>query len=266
MPEPIKFDLVADIYDVYVTINLDLIFFLDETSSFEEEILELMCGTGRVSIPLLEAGKKLCCVDYSEKMLDVFKNKIVGKNYPVRLIQMDVTKLDLGKEFGLILLPSHSFSEILSSELQFKTLKVITGHLKPGGIFICTLQNPTARLQTVDGKTRQLGEFIFHDNKKMIVSYSNKYDPTSGIVSGFQQYEIYDNHNTIIDKRILDINFKLISDSEFKSFIKYLDLEIIDIYGDYSKNPFSELTSNFLIYKLKKQENLTRGKIYKCQI
>jgi SAM-dependent methyltransferase len=251
MTKPIEFDLVADLYDSYVNVNLDIPFFIDETSRFDEDILELMCGTGRVSIPLLESGKKLYCVDYSEKMLDVFRKKISGKNFPVKLIQNDVTLLNLDKEFGLIILPFHSLSEILSADLQFKALQCISKHLNPDGIFICTLQNPTTRLKTADGITRQLGEFILNDNKKMIVSYSNQYNPDTGIVSGFQLYEIYDNSNTLTDKRILEINFKSISDSEFKKLIKPLDLEIIKTYGDYSKNDFIERTSNFLIYKLK---------------
>jgi SAM-dependent methyltransferase len=252
MINPIKFDLVADLYDSYVTANLDLQFFLNETTNFDDEILELMCGTGRVSIPLLQSGKKLCCVDYSEKMLEVFKKKIEDKNYPVRLIQMDVSKLELGKKFGLILLPFHSFSEILTSELQFKALKAISEHLKSDGIFICTLQNPVVRLKTADDVTRQLGEFKLKDDKRMIVSYSNKFNPNSGIVSGFQLYEIYDKSENLVDKRILDIKFKPISDSEFKDLIKPLDIEIIDRYGDYSQNPFFEKTSSYLIYKLKK--------------
>ena len=250
MEQPIKFDLVADLYDSYVTVNLDLPFFLEETSGFDGEILELMCGTGRVSIPLLESGKKLCCVDYSTKMLDAFKNKIHGKDYPVRLIKMDVTKLDLNKKFGLILLPFHSLSEIISSDLQFEALQRITKHLKPDGIFICTLQNPITRLKTADGITRQLGEFTLLDNNRMIVSYSNKYNPDNGIVSGFQLYEIFDNSNKLIDRRILPINFKPISDSEFKDLIKPLDLKIINLYGDYSKNDFIQQQSNFMIYKL----------------
>ena len=37
-----------------------------------------MCGTGRVSIPLLKAGRKMTCVDYSKGMLEhySFKKKI----------------------------------------------------------------------------------------------------------------------------------------------------------------------------------------------
>jgi len=253
MTESIKFDLVADLYDSYVNVNLDLKFFLNETSRFDDEILELMCGTGRVSLPLLESGKKLCCVDYSIKMLDIFRKKIEGKNYPVRLVQMDVTNLDLDREFGLILLPFHSFSEILSSDLQFKALKTINEHLKPEGHFICTLQNPKQRLKNCDGQTHLLGEYPLDKNKKMIVSYSNKFNPDTGIVSGFQLYEIYDAHGNLIDKRILDINFRPISDLEFSEFIRALDLEIINVYGDYSYSEFDNETSNFMIYKIRKK-------------
>ncbi|HWP96965.1 MAG TPA: hypothetical protein VN426_08940 [Syntrophomonadaceae bacterium] len=51
MKKTIEFDEVADIYDYYVTIDLDIQFYLQELKG-REEILELMCGTGRVSIPL----------------------------------------------------------------------------------------------------------------------------------------------------------------------------------------------------------------------
>lgn len=249
----INFDLVADLYDSYVKVNLDIPFFMEETSQFDDEILELMCGTGRVSIPLLDSGRKLCCIDYSEKMLDIFKSKIKDKDYPVGLIQMNVTNLESNKKFGLIILPFHSITEILSSDLQFKALKCISTHLKPHGIFICTLQNPTTMLRTSDGITRRLGEFYLDENKKMIISYSNQFNPDTGIVFGFQLYEIFDNTNTLTDKRILNINFKPISDSEFTSFIKPIGFEVINVYGDYSRNEFIEQSSEFLIYKLKKK-------------
>ena len=96
-PKPINFDFVADIYDLYVNVETDIPFFLKETEGFEEEILELMCGTGRVSIPLLEAGRKLVCVDYSRGMLDIFRSKISKKNYNVNLIEQDVAELNLLK-------------------------------------------------------------------------------------------------------------------------------------------------------------------------
>jgi ubiquinone/menaquinone biosynthesis C-methylase UbiE len=70
MKETIQFDKVADIYDCYVKADFDIPFFLKESEGFEGEILELMCGTGRVSIPLLDSGRKMTCIDYSYGSFD----------------------------------------------------------------------------------------------------------------------------------------------------------------------------------------------------
>jgi ubiquinone/menaquinone biosynthesis C-methylase UbiE len=59
MKNTINFDKVADIYDYYVNVDFDIPFFLKETEQQKGEILELMCGTGRISIQLLKAGRKI---------------------------------------------------------------------------------------------------------------------------------------------------------------------------------------------------------------
>ena len=66
---PTDYDRVADIYDVYVASDLDIGFYLEEAGKVRGKVLELMCGTGRVSVRLLEAGVDLTCVDASEEML-----------------------------------------------------------------------------------------------------------------------------------------------------------------------------------------------------
>ena len=55
------YSLIADLYDSYVQTALDTPFFLGETRNVKGEVLELMAGTGRVSIPLLEQGVRLTC-------------------------------------------------------------------------------------------------------------------------------------------------------------------------------------------------------------
>ncbi|MBN1181406.1 MAG: class I SAM-dependent methyltransferase [Bacteroidales bacterium] len=251
MKETIKFDKVADIYDFYVNVDFDIPFFLKETEGYKGEILELMCGTGRVSIPLLDSGRQMTCIDYSKGMLDSFEQKIRNKNYSINLVQMDVTNLDLNKKFGLILLPFHSITEILSTELQIQALQSISSHLDKNGTFILTLQNPKTRLKLADGILKVMGKFSIDKNKQMIISYMNQYDETNKIVSGFQFYEIFDSTNVMIEKRFLEINFKPISDAELREMIKAAGLEITEMFGDYAYGKFDIETSNFMIYKMK---------------
>jgi SAM-dependent methyltransferase len=253
MKGTINFDQVADIYDFYVRVDFDIPFWMRETEEFNGEILELMCGTGRVSIPLLESGRQMTCVDYSRGMLDVLERKIKGKNFPVSLVEMDVTKLNLNKKFGLIILPFHSITEIISTDLQIKALQAISLHLNNNGIFILTLQNPKTRLKTADGISRILGKFPMDHGKQMIISSMNQYSEADKIVSGFQCYEIFDSVNTLIEKRILEINFKPVTDYELRDMIKRVGLEIVEMFGDYSYSDFNEESSDFMIYKLQNE-------------
>lgn len=252
MEQTIQFDQVADIYDDYVNVNFDIPFFLKETENYNEKILELMCGTGRVSIPLLEAGRKLTCIDYSQGMLNAFTRKIEGKNYPVRLLHCDVTQLDLKEEFGLILLPFHSLSEILTADLQQRTLKTISEHLAENGTFICTLQNPETRLKLADSTVRFLGEFTSNAGNSISLFCMNHFDPETGLVSGFQEYIITDPSGKEPERRKLDIAFRPIPDKEFREMAKDSALKIVRMYGGYDYSPFDIETSNFMIYILRK--------------
>ncbi len=77
MEKNIDFGQVADIYDYYANADFDISFFKTLCKG-HKKILELMCGTGRISIPLAGEGHSLTCVDYSEEMLDIFRKKIGG--------------------------------------------------------------------------------------------------------------------------------------------------------------------------------------------
>lgn len=249
----IDFNKVADIYDSYVNIDFDIPFFEKETKNCNSEILELMCGTGRVSIPLLQAGRKMTCVDYSNMMLEKFRQKIKNNEYPVNIILEDVTELNLGKKYRMIILPFHSFSEILSTDLQLKALQTISNHLENDGVFILTLQNPFTRLKTADGSIRFMGKFPLRKNSYVIISYQNHYIMSKKLVTGYQFYEMYNSDNIMTEKRVLEINFKPIFDADFREILKATNLKIIDLYGDYNYGKFEEDTSNFMVYKLTKR-------------
>ncbi len=154
----------------------------------------------------------------------------------------------------MIILPFRSITEILSAELQIQALRSIASHLDQNGIFILTLQNPKTQLKLADGLLRILGKFPFDEDRQMIVSCMNQYNEKEKIVSGFQFYEIFDSANIMIEKRVLEINFKPISDSELRDMIRVAGLELTEMYGDYAYGSFDEDTSNFIICKMIKSD------------
>lgn len=150
---------IADTYDVFVRGEFDIPCFLQETKKANGTVLELMAGTGRVSLPLAEAGIDLLCLDFWAEMLALLRQKLEKQGLKAELQQADVTSFDLGRQFELIILPFHAFPEITGHDKQVAALKQIKAHLKEDGTFICTLHNPPVRRQSIDNQNRLAGRF-----------------------------------------------------------------------------------------------------------
>ena len=245
----IDYGFVADLYDAYVNTELDIPFYRRLCANYSGNVLELMCGTGRVSIPLIEAGVPLTCVDYSQEMLDVLKAKLENRSTPV--LCQDVCNLSIDRKFDLIFIPFHSIAEITNKDLRKKALKRIYEHLSDVGEFFCTLYNPSYRIKSVDGHIRCLGRFDINDEKTLIVTYYNSYNQPSNLVYGTQFYEIYDRQNKLVDKRFLSIEFSLITQDEFLDLCKETGFQVKHIYGDYEFGAFESdsMFMNFLLTK-----------------
>ena len=254
MAKSIEYAQIADLYDTYVRTAFDIPFFLGEVGKTSGEVLELMSGTGRVSVPLIEAGVRLTCVDSSPEMLAVLRSKLEKRGLAADVYEMDVRKLALGKQFDLIIIPFHSFSELLSSSDQCKVLAGIRDHLTDTGVFICTLHNPPIRLKSVDGRLRLLAKHPREGYKStLLVWCAENYDQASCLVSGVQLYEEYDAKGSMMSKRLLEARFCLIQKSRFEELASSAGLKTAALYGDYSYSEFREDTSPFQIWMLQKR-------------
>jgi len=230
MEKNIDFGHVADIYDYYTKVDFDIDFFKTLCKG-HKNILELMCGTGRVSIPLIDEGIPLTGVDNAEEMPDSFRKKINGSKN-VKIVCQDICELSLEEQFDLIIIPSNSISEIIDREKRRQAFRRINEHLTPDGIFFCTLYNPDYRIQQADGNIRHLGKYDLDDNKTLVVTYYNVYSPEWSVISGSQFYEIYKN-NRLTEKRCLDIHFSIITKEEICEMARGEGFSLKAIYGDY---------------------------------
>ena len=248
--EPINYARVADLYDSHVQVTFDIPFFLNETKKTSGEVLELMSGTGRVSLTLIEAGVRLTCVDASVEMLVILREKLTQRGLSADVYQMDVRELALDKKFDLIFIPFHSFMELTTLSDQRQTLAAIRKHLADGGRFICTLGNPVLRLKTVDGKLGLIGKFPLAEQATLFLWSIANYNPATRIVEGTQFYEEYDARGIMRAKRMMDIRFATPSKCEFQELAESAGFKLVALYGDYEYGEFQEETSRFMIWVL----------------
>ncbi len=250
---PIDYDRVADVYDLYVASDLDIGFYVEEAGKVRGKVLELMCGTGRISVPLLEAGVDLTCVDASEGMLARLEERLRARKLEARVMRADVRYLDLREEeFELALIPFHSFSELVSKRDQELALRAICACLKEGGHLICPLHNPTPRAKSADGALRLNGSFPTADGGMLVVSGFETFAEGSGVVDRVQLYEFFDASSNLHAKRVLPMRFSLITRSEFAEQANAAGLVPVALYGDYHRGEFLEDSSPFMIWILEK--------------
>jgi SAM-dependent methyltransferase len=250
---PIDYDRVADVYDLYVTSDLDISFYVEEATKARGKVLELMCGTGRVSVPLLEAGVDLTCVDASAGMLARLEERLHAGKLEARVVRADVRHLDLGEEeFELALVPFHSFSELVSPRDQELAMGAVFGCLREGGHLVCPLHNPAIRARSADGALRLNGSFPTADGGLLVVSGFETLDESSGVVDRLQFYEFVDASNELHAKRTLPMRFALIDRSGFTDLAAAAGFVPVALYGDYGRGEYLEESSPFMVWILEK--------------
>ena len=253
MADSIDWARLADLYDTYVKTELDIPFFLNETRKVSGEVLELMSGTGRVSIPLIQAGLRLTCVDASAEMLAILRTKLAERNLSAPVHWMDVRALEIDKRFDLIFIPFHSFAELPSTEGQSQTLARIREHLADNGRFICTLHNPQVRLKRVDGQLRLWGKYPLEDRQGTLLFWGlENYDSDQHAVNGLEIFEEYDLNGFMKTKRLVELHFRIVDQREFENLAAAAGFKVVALYGNYEYSEFRQDTSPFMIWVLRK--------------
>lgn len=250
MPQS-PYDQIAELYDVFVQTTLDVPFFVSRARETQGEILELMAGTGRVTLPLVEAGARVTCVDNAGEMLALLRDKLAKRGLSADVHQMDVRRLAFDKRFDLILIPFHAFAELPTHDDQLQTLEGIYAHLAEGGRFICAMHNPPVRLKSVDGQLRLGGKYPLNDGK-LLFWILQSYNPQTGQVDISEFFEEYDAGGRMTAKRLLEMRVSFVEKARFEAMIETVGFKVLNLYGDYDCGAFDAETSLFMIWELGK--------------
>ena len=109
-------------------------------------VLEIACGTGRVSIPIARQGFAVTGVDIVPGMLEQARRKSAG--LPTRWVEGDARTFDLGEQFNLIFLTGNAFQAFLTRADHEALLERIRAHLSDDGLLAFETRNPQWRTLT----------------------------------------------------------------------------------------------------------------------
>ncbi|TDT15754.1 methyltransferase family protein [Ilumatobacter fluminis] len=96
--------------------------------------LEFAVGTGRVALPLADAGIEVHGIELSRAMVAEMRAKPGGDAIPVTIGDMATTRI--GGEFGLVYLVFNTITNLLTQNEQVDCFRNAAAHLVPGGCFV----------------------------------------------------------------------------------------------------------------------------------
>ena len=202
-------------------------------------LLELGCGTGRVTIPLWQHGFDLVGLDYDAAMLAQLRRNLADSGLDpaaVQIVQADMTNFALEGQFSLILLPCNTFSTLQSPARQ-KTLERVFAHLKPGGIFAVSQPNPAMFYDLPKRSAQQLEEAFINPLTKNPVQVLSSWRRTNTqfIVTWHYDHLL---PNGKAERFTAEVRHELDSAEVYVREIAAAGLEIQSIYGDFEQNPY----------------------------
>jgi SAM-dependent methyltransferase len=211
-------------------------------------VLDVGCGTGRVAIPLAEAGFEVVGVDLSAPMLRVAERHRTDLPPEVAsrlsFIEGDMATLDLGRQFPLVITPSRVFQFLLTTDAQRQGLRSLRGHLQPAGRLVLDLFDPRLDLVTpaADAAARfhpEREEFVDPESGHRIAWEVTARDPDPGrqlIREDWTTWELGSNGEVLrTDTERLILRWSL--RSEMRLLFELADLDVVAEYGDFRGGP-----------------------------
>lgn len=140
------YERIAGYYDLlHEELTEDIAFVLGLVGEGGGPVLELGCGTGRLLIPLLQAGLDVTGVDDSEEMLAIAREKLAAEGEPAqkraRLEKATLSGFQLEQRFGLAVIAYNTLMHLNPPELAF-CLDNVHRHLETGGTLVIDVDNP----------------------------------------------------------------------------------------------------------------------------
>lgn len=214
----------------------DISFYITQAETFGEPILELACGTGRITIPIAEKGFDITGIDVSDGMLSRARAKTERKELDIDFIHADIRDFNLNKRFNLIILAYNALAHIHDLESFEALCHAVKRHLAPEGRFIVDMFVPKMEYFVRDATNRYpVTEFPNPDGEgSVVITENNVYDNATQINHVKWYYRIGDE-----PEQVRELNMRIYFPQELEALLTYNGFHVERKYGDFQESDFT---------------------------
>lgn len=210
-------------------------FYLEESRRSGGRVLELGCGSGRLTIPIAQAGVEIIGADLSASMLARARAKAAHAGVRAEFIAADMRNFELPGKFCAILIPGNSLLHLLTIEELKQCLAGIRRHLDPGGRLVFDVSKWDLGVLARDpGERRPVLEVNDPVRGEITIEETASYDAAEQV----RHIVWYFSTPGAADYRVIDYKLRVIFPQELPLLVDSCGFRLEDRFGEFTRAPF----------------------------
>ncbi len=239
----------AGFYDYYsLGLEGDAEFYTAQAKQYGGPVLELGCGTGRITIPVAESGISIVGLDRAPAMLARAHKKMADlpakTRRRIKLVPGDMRDFDLGARFPLVIVPYRAFLHLLTPAEEREALVNIRRHLADDGRLVLNIFDPrldliAAHLGPLGAAVKKDDEFVHPETGHRVIVWDTRvYRPEYQIIEQEFIFEELDRRGRTLARTLSSYTLRYIFRYEMQYLLELCGYEIEQLYGDFECHPF----------------------------
>jgi SAM-dependent methyltransferase len=217
-------------------------FYLALAQQTGDLVLELGCGTGRITIPLARHGVAITGLDIVPGMLEQARRK--AADLPIDWVEADARTFQIPTTFRLIYATTGAFHHMLERADQEALLARVRAHLAPDGLFAFDVGTS----QVIGDMSEEQPWFSYADEqgREVRVSGTCHYDSLRQVYTeaAYRRWQAADGRE-VTHYSPLEMCF--FYPQELEALLHYNGFTVLEQYGDYNRSPLTA-ESRTMIY------------------
>ena len=245
------YDSIAQFYDLeYQDFCEDLPMYLEWAARVGSPILDVGCGTGRVTFALAQAGFQVTGIDESAEMLARAHERIASSRSAmsrVRLLSIPAQSFHQECQYRLIILTVNTFGHFLTKRQQLEVLHNLRRRLAPEGVLIVDMTPPD-----LSGLNQETSPLILHWEKYDAV---NRCTVQKWLTYQVDQAAQLQNYTLIYDsiqadgtvhRNVVTMPLRYTFRYEAELLLENAGFEIENLYGSYHLDSYDEVDERMI--------------------
>ncbi len=234
------YDTIAELYDEDMGASAppgDVDFYLAQARDAGGPVLELGCGTGRITLALAAAGCAVIGADRSLAMLRVLRRK--ARAQPV--LVMDMRAPALRATFARIFSPYSVFTYLVEESERQAFLRWVVSGLAPGGRFVLDVFMPSREIHALPDAhvffdyRRQRPDGSWLERRKTLSK-----DLGRNINSIERRYTILDAYGRSLREIVTRETIRFYQPASLAACLEASGLRVMEAHGGFSGEPLSD--------------------------